>query len=49
MKIAFDFGITNTDIEIEKNNDLEFYSFPSEEVELSFVLKILSEIKLDIT
>ena len=49
MKIAFDFGITNTDIVIEKNNDLEFYSFPSEEVELSFVLKILSEIKLDIT
>ena len=39
MKIAFDFGITNTDVVIEKNNKTEFYSFPSEIIETLFILK----------
>jgi type II pantothenate kinase len=48
MEIAFDFGITNTDIVIEKNNQMEFYSFPSEKVEASFILKILNDLKVNI-
>ena len=48
IKIAFDFGITNTDIAIEKNNKMEFHSFPSEKVETSFILKILNDLKVDI-
>lgn len=48
IKIAFDFGITNTDIVIEKNNQMEFHSFPSEKVETSFILKILNDLKVDI-
>ena len=48
IKIAFDFGITNTDIVIQKNNQMEFHSFPSEKVETSFILKILNDLKVDI-
>jgi type II pantothenate kinase len=48
MEIAFDFGITNTDIVIEKNNQMQFYSFPSEKVEASFILKILNNLKVNI-
>ena len=48
MKIAFDFGITNTDIVIENNNQMEFYSLSSEEVKTSFILKIFNDIKIDI-
>jgi type II pantothenate kinase len=48
MEIAFDFGITNTDIVIKKNNQMEFHSFPSKKVEASFILKILNDLKVDV-
>ena len=38
IKIAFDFGITNTDIVIEKYNQMEFHLFISEKFETSFIL-----------
>jgi type II pantothenate kinase len=47
MKIAFDFGITNTDIVIENNKQMEFYSLSSEEVKTSFILKIFNDLKID--
>ena len=31
MNVAFDFGITNTDIAVENKLEIEFFSFPSKE------------------
>ena len=48
MDIAFDFGITNTDVAVQDNKQLTFYTFSSKKVEMAFILEILSEINLDI-
>ena len=48
MEIAFDFGITNTDVAVQYKQELTFYTFSSKKVELAFILEILSEINLDI-
>ena len=48
MEIAFDFGITNTDVAVQDKQELTFYTFSSKKVELAFILEILSEINLDI-
>ena len=48
MEIAFDFGITNTDVAVQDKQKLTFYTFSSKKVELAFILHILSEINLDI-
>ena len=48
MDIAFDFGITNTDVVVQDKKELTFYTFSSKKVEMAFILEILSEINLDI-
>ena len=48
MEIAFDFGITNTDVAVQDKQKLTFYTFSSKKVEMAFILQILSEINLDI-
>ena len=47
MDIAFDFGITNTDVVVQDKKELTFYTFSSKKVEMAFILEILSEINLD--
>ena len=47
MEIAFDFGITNTDVAVQDKQELTFYTFSSKKVEIAFILEILSEINLD--
>ena len=47
MEIAFDFGITNTDVAVQDKQELSFYTFSSKKVEIAFILEILSEINLD--
>ena len=40
MKLAFDFGITNTDIVSYKDGEMNFFTFPSEEISEEFIEKI---------
>ena len=47
MKVAVDFGITNTDIAIHDNNELIFHTFITEKVDTAYILNILSELNLD--
>ena len=47
MKIAFDFGITNTDVAVQDKQKLSFYTFSSKKVDIAFILEILSRINLD--
>ena len=47
MEIAFDFGITNTDVAVQDKQKLTFYTFSSKKVEIAFISEILSEINLD--
>ena len=49
MKVAFDFGITNTDIVVQDNNELMFHTVPSQKIDSSFILKLLSEMNLNIS
>ena len=47
MEIAFDFGITNTDVAVQDKQKLTFYTFSSKKVEIAFISEILSEINLN--
>jgi type II pantothenate kinase len=47
MKVAIDFGITNTDVAIQDNNELIFHTFSAEEIDAAYILKIFSELNLD--
>ena len=47
MEIAFDFGITDTDVAVQDKQKLTFYTFSSKKVEIAFISEILSEINLD--
>ena len=47
MEIAFDFGITNTDVAVQDKQKLTFYTFSSKKVDIAFISEILSEINLD--
>ena len=47
MKVAIDFGITNTDIAIQDNNELIFHTFSTEKIDSAYILKILSKLNLD--
>ena len=47
MEIAFDFGITNTDVAVQDKQKLTFYTFSSKKVEIAFISEILSKINLD--
>ena len=49
MKVAFDFGITNTDIVVQDNNELMFHTVPSQKIDSSIILKLLSEMNLNIS
>jgi hypothetical protein len=41
MQIAFDFGITNTDIACDHVGEVSYFSFPSEDVNFYFIEKLL--------
>ena len=45
MKIAFDFGITNTDIACDLDGEISYFSFPSEDVNFYFIEKLLIVLK----
>ena len=47
MLIAFDFGITNTDVVINKDDNNKFFTFPTEAINEKFITHILDSIKLD--
>ncbi len=47
MEVAFDFGITTTDVVVLNENKKQFYSLKSEEVNDSFLEKIFNKINLD--
>ena len=49
MKLAFDFGITNTDIVSYKDGEMNFFTFPSEEISEEFIEKLLEHIKIKIS
>ena len=48
MFIAFDFGITNTDVVVSKNNKNKFFSFPSKSCNKQFIDSILETIGVEI-
>jgi type II pantothenate kinase len=48
MKIAFDFGITNTDIACDHNGEISYFSFPSEDINFNFIEKLIKLLNLDI-
>ena len=47
MYVAIDFGITNTDVAVNQNDDDIFYSFPSRSITNEFIDYIFNEIDLD--
>ncbi len=47
MLIAFDFGITNTDVVINKAGKNKFFTFPSEVIKEKFITHILDSIKVN--
>ena len=47
MKVAIDFGITNTDIAIQDNNELILHTFSTEKIDAAYILKILAALNLD--
>ena len=49
MIIGIDFGITNTDIVVYKENNYEFFSVKSEKLNTKFLEKIFDFIDIDIT
>ncbi len=49
MNLAFDFGITNTDIVCSDDGRMDYFSFPSESVTEESLKKILNSLKLDIS
>ena len=48
MLIAFDFGITNTDVVLTKSEKNYFYSFPTMEINDEFISNILDSIGADV-
>lgn len=49
MKLAIDFGITNTDMVSYLDGEMKFFSHPSEEVNEKFLKKLLVYIKIDLS
>ena len=49
MNLAFDFGITNTDIVSSDDGTMDYFSFPSESVTDESLKKFLNSLKLDIS
>ena len=48
MLVAFDFGLTNTDIVISKSNKNHFHSFPTMEVNDEFISYIFDSIDINV-
>ena len=47
MLIAFDFGITNTDVAINQAGKNKFFTFPTDLINEKFITYILDSIKVD--
>ena len=48
MLVAFDFGITNTDVVVNKNSTNQFFSFPTQEINENFMTHIFDSINCDV-
>ena len=48
MNVAFDFGITNTDVVIDNDSKNHFFTFPTEKIDKQFIAKILSSIEVNL-
>ena len=48
MNVAFDFGITNTDVVINNKSKNQFFTFPTEKIDKNFISKILSSIEVNL-
>ena len=48
MNVAFDFGITNTDVVVENKSENQFFSFPSDRVDEDFIKQIFDSINLNL-
>jgi type II pantothenate kinase len=46
MNVAFDFGITNTDVVVDYNPKKEFFTFPSKKINESFIEEIFESINI---
>ena len=46
--MAFDFGITNTDVVINNKSKNRFFTFPTEKIDKNFISKILSSIEVNL-
>ena len=48
VNVAFDFGITNTDVVIDNDSKNHFFTFPTEKIDKQFIAKILSSIEVNL-
>ena len=48
MKLAFDFGITNTDVVSYKDGEMKFFSMPSETINNNFLDKLLLNAEIEL-
>ena len=48
MNVAFDFGITNTDVVVDCNSKKKFFTFPSQKINESFIEEIFETITFNI-
>ena len=48
MLAAFDFGLTNTDVVINKSDENQFYSFPTMEINDEFISHIFDSINVEV-
>ena len=46
MNVAFDFGITNTDVVVDYNPKKEFFTFSSKKINESFIEEIFESINI---
>jgi len=44
MNVAFDFGITNTDVVVENESENQFFTFPSKRIDEDFIKEIFADI-----
>ena len=48
MNVAFDFGITNTDVVVENESENQFFTFPSKRIDEDFIKEIFDSVKLNL-
>ena len=46
MNVAFDFGITNTDVVVDCYSKKKFFTFPSQKINESFIEEIFETISI---